>query len=368
MKMINLKKILYLISLFGYFVISTCLLSNIHNQKHIVFAQDVTKDDLTSGIIKGVITDKETGGVISKANVFLEQSNIVITSITTSIEGTYLFTVPAGEYDIKVNRSGFKRGNDIITVVDTDSITKNIELVPIKTSTDLNQSIKSTGTQLGTTKTTSSVFGFLSGSVFDKRTGSIVPEANVTVNRSTELVSSAITDVDGVYFFQLIPGTYSVLAEKEEIGTNTISVNVNAFEITGQDILLAAAEETATPTPEATPTPSPVPTETPIEEVCIPDSIGLLPATLTMNPGQTKRVRIKVGRDRKLFGCSVAVEVDCQGNCDLFNGLKDSVVTNKRGVTFIKIQAKRGQLGSAKIEFSVGDVRTVLPVIIRKVN
>ena len=62
--------------------------------------------------------------------------------------------------------------------------------------------------------------GLLTGTVYEKATGESVPYAEVTI---IELDQKTKTDFDGIFKFQLYPGTYSIKIESFQLEAQVIN-------------------------------------------------------------------------------------------------------------------------------------------------
>ena len=70
-------------------------------------------DSITNASISGKIIDFKTGKPLDGARITIDKLNI---HIITKKDGNYNFTIPVGEYDLKLNYVGFEEDNRIIKV------------------------------------------------------------------------------------------------------------------------------------------------------------------------------------------------------------------------------------------------------------
>jgi hypothetical protein len=70
-------------------------------------------DSITNATISGKIIDFKTGKPLDGARITIDKLNI---HIITKKDGNYNFTIPVGEYDLKLNYVGFEEDNRIIKV------------------------------------------------------------------------------------------------------------------------------------------------------------------------------------------------------------------------------------------------------------
>lgn len=318
-----------------------------------------------TGIIKGTVIDKSSDRKISGAKVSVKQSGSDAASFTTSDDGVYLLQVPPGDYNIEASKRGFKNGVDKVKVASFETITKDISLVQVKTETDARQTVRSTGAQTGSLNTTGSFPGFVKGEVFDKSKGERVFGATVSLRQLASTIASAVTQEDGVYFFQVPPGGYDITAVKSGFDDSRDDISVSAFETVTKNINLEL-EVAVTPVP--TPKPAPTPTPQPIEiGECegggAPVGIVISPETLTIKAGRQKRAKIRVLKDEGK-GCSIEVGVQCIEGCDNIQLQKDTVTTNRRGFATVRIKADRNAEGMSIVLFSIDDIVAELPVVI----
>lgn len=317
--------------------------------------------------------DKTTKRNIPSSMVTVKQSGSDVAGFTTSDDGVYFLQVPPGAYSIEAVKRGFKKGVDKIEVASFETVTRDINLVPVKTGTDAKQTVKSTGAQAGSSNTTGSFPGFVKGEILDKANEDKIFGATVALRQLAQIVASTVTQDDGVYFFQVPPGSYDITVVKDGFNETKIGLAVSAFETVTKNIIL----DSFTPTPMPTPTPAvtPIPTSTPVttpaptlESVeCnwggIPTGITLSSESLTIKAGRSKIVRIRVLKEEK-EGCSTGVSVQCIEGCDKIQPLNNTITTKQRGFATLRIKAERNVEGISIVLFSVGNIAVELPVVI----
>lgn len=239
------------------------------------------------------------------------------------------------------------------------SKTSNTAFSQVKTGTDARQTDKFSGAQESTLKITSSLSGFVKGKVFDNVTGAGIPDIDVTLKQSDLTVASDKTAEDGTFFVHLLPGSYTITVAKSGFLENKSDIKVLAFETVIKNINMAPAISFPS---------TPLPGEEPPSLRCkgggSPSSIEVFPASLTIRPGDTKKARVHVSRDKR-GGCSIDVNVNCISGCDKIEIEADTVTTNRRGFATIAIKVRARQEGVAVITVSIEDFEEIfLPVVI----
>lgn len=230
----------------------------------------------------------------------------------------------------------------------------------VQTGKDANQTEKTSGRQSGTANATGSFPGFLKGAISDNSSSDTLAGASVILTLSGRTVSSSTTGDDGTYFFQVPPGSYSIDVSKGGFNSKREpNVSINAFETVTRSISLSKVA-VATPTPSPTVTPQP----TECEDGGVPSDLNVVPGSLTIRSGKSKKVKVYVKKDKRK-GCAIEVKIDCIEGCGKIKLSDNIVTTNQRGNAKVKIKAEKQGKGSAKIVFSVGGLTTELPIVIK---
>jgi len=87
-----------------------------------------------SGVIRGIVTDKETGDPLPGMNITLKKSDNL--GASSDLDGVFIiFNIPPGTYDIEVSFIGYKDNNEykdlVITASDTLFISVKMEETPL---------------------------------------------------------------------------------------------------------------------------------------------------------------------------------------------------------------------------------------------
>lgn len=342
------------------------------------------------GSVAGVISSRSSGRMLSDAKVELLQNGVSVLSVTTLNDGSYGIEFPVGNYELLVSKRGFKTANSDITISSTETLTENIALTPIQAESSVDQTIKTSGAQTGSTKTTNSIFGFVNGEVKEAATGFSVLEALVSLSKAGNTIVSELTPEDGVYFFEVRPGKYVLSAEKEGFDKKSIEVSLSAFDRTVQDIALDVegfpGEETPTPTPTFTLTPTVTPDVTPTPFLGVGCEGGGVPGFMRVDhriiymvAGSRRTIKIRVRkegvgqenieesgfRDRRQW-CVTNVNVECISgeSCDKIELAREKIVTNRRGKARMVIRANPDIKGVVKLKLIAGSVERIVTVII----
>lgn len=167
--------------------------------------------EASAASIAGKVINGRTGEYVSNALVEILQNNVVKTSSTTNLNGSY--TIPlssTGTYDVKVSASGFPSASRT-----------GIVLTEGSSSTVVNFELNDKGTVKGKiTKSGSAIF---------------IPYANVQLKQGTSIITTGKADFLGNYIFTSItPGNYSV------------DVSASGFTPQSQNNLSVAAGDTTT--------------------------------------------------------------------------------------------------------------------------
>jgi hypothetical protein len=88
--------------------------SNKKNRKGVLIIGD--EDDFgkyTKATISGKIIDARTGKPLRNARVSIDKLNV---NAATDVEGNYKFTIPVGEYDLRLNYAGFEEDNRNVNI------------------------------------------------------------------------------------------------------------------------------------------------------------------------------------------------------------------------------------------------------------
>ena len=81
-----------------------------------------------NGIIKGLITDKETGDPLIGANIYLK-SDISLGTVT-DVDGKYKWELKAGKYEIAFSYTGMRVEVKSIEIIEGETITYNLNMLP----------------------------------------------------------------------------------------------------------------------------------------------------------------------------------------------------------------------------------------------
>lgn len=368
--------------------------------------------ELVPGTIKGIVSDRATGRVISNANINLFQNDADVSSVTTGDDGAFIFLIPSGSYDLKAAKRGFREDSTIVTLAGSESITQNFSLSPIQADNNVDQTIKSSGAQTGSSKTTTSAFGFINGAIIESVTGLSVSFAFVSLNKAGEEVVFGVSSDDGAYFLEALPGEYVLAAKKEGFNTKLVDVSISAFGRTNLEVALdVEGGSVGTPTPVTSPTiepdvsltPTPtatsVPVETPIptvtpepfEDVCEgggnPGFMRIKPAILSIRANSDASIKITLFKDefgddlknenasdnrfrrrKRSKACVTDIKVECgsYSECRKLKLFRNKITTDKQGVAHMVIRAKDVKRNSlATLKFTAGDlVKTFIVIIL----
>ena len=144
--------------------------SNKINSKGVLIIGDENEfDKYTKATISGKIIDARTGKPLNGARISIDKLNI---NTGTDIEGNYKFSIPVGEYDLRLNYSGFEEddrnikvnGNGIVDFELSEKTIKLKEVVVTDKAVDLNL----IRTQMSTIKFNSKVIKELPGFLGEK--------------------------------------------------------------------------------------------------------------------------------------------------------------------------------------------------------
>jgi outer membrane cobalamin receptor len=80
------------------------------------------------GIVKGLLTDKETGDPLIGANIYLK--NDITLGTTSDFNGNYKFELAPGDYEIAFSYTGMKVETRKVTVVEGEVIDINLNMLP----------------------------------------------------------------------------------------------------------------------------------------------------------------------------------------------------------------------------------------------
>lgn len=379
----------------------------------------VYAQELLPGTIKGIVSDRSTGRVISNASIDLFQNDVSVSGTTTEDDGAYFFSIPSGSYDLVVSKRGFKQSSVTITIAASETLTENISLSPIQTDNNVDQTVKSSGAQTGSSKTTTTVFGFINGTIVEAATGLAISNAIVALNKAGEEIVSGITPDNGVYFLEALPGEYTLSAQKQGFNTKLVDVSISAFDRTELEVPLvvegAAEDDTPTPPPVTTPTlvpgESPIPTETPVPvvtpsptatpdlfiELCEgggnPGFMRVEPSVIMMQANTEASIKIVLLNDdftdslksindsdnrqrrrhikrkikrKRARACIADIKVECvKRSCKRLKLFRDTITTNKQGAAYMTIRTRDVKHERiAKLKFTAGDVVETVTVII----
>lgn len=243
------------------------------------------------------------------------------------------------------------------------SKTSNKVFSQVKIGTDAKQTDKLSGTQESTLKITKSLPGFVKGKILDNVTGDGIADATVTLTQSDITVTSDESVDDGTFFLRVLPGKYSVTVIKSGFLENNSDLTVSAFETVIKNINMAPTVSlpSTSPPEQGPPEPEPLSSNCKGRGGGNPGGIEVFPGSLTIQPGRTKRVGVRVLKDGS-GGCSIDVNIDCISGCGMIELAADTITTNRRGFAITTIKAKARQEGVAVITFSVDDFEFLLPV------
>lgn len=181
-------------------------------------------------------------------------------------------------------------------------------------------------------------------------------------------------------------GFYTVILEVARLGVMKSITKQDFITVDNPVTPTPTPASTPTPTPASTPTPTPIPTVTPIvtpvatatptpsptvtpqptecEDGGVPSDLKVVPGSLTIRSGKSKKVKVYVKKDKRK-GCAIEVKIDCIEGCGKIKLSDNIVTTNQQGDAKVKITAEKQGKGSAKIVFSVGGLTTELPIVIK---
>jgi len=335
--------------------------------------QSVNAQSPLIGTINGLVTQSTNGREISGARIELKRGDDIISSALSSTDGEFTITAPAGDYDLFVSKMGFKAIMMVISIPANEILTLDLELSPILLGNSVNLSIKSSGAQAGIFKKSKDGFGFLSGVVIGKTTGLPIQDALISLKNEIEGITTDVTDGDGTFFIEALPGVYDLSAEKEGFVEKTDKVLISAFNKTDQGLVLSTDENEPTPTPDPSPTsnvgPTPVITETPLPGVTecegggVPSRIRISQRLLIMPPKSGRIIRIHVWKGRRK-ACVTDVKVNCIRGCEKIM-FEDKVITNKRGFARLGINTLDSRPGIAVLSITAGKVVRYVRIVIR---
>lgn len=306
-----------------------------------------------TGTVRGVITDKSTGRVVPDATVSLEQSGSIAAETISTRDGAYIIEAGVCDYDLKVSKTGFKESVINLTVTSQVFLTTDVVIVPVTTSNNGHQTVKTTGTQSGTTKNTINIFGFIKGSVTEKETALNITGAEVSLTLGELAVDNIITENDGEFFFQPSPGNYNIRVVKTGFGTVTGEIQLSAFETVTSDFQLGS---------DLVVTPDTV-------SLCAqggsPVSIRTYLDVLELESGKSGVVKIRVLKEDRA-ACSTEVTIACEIGCGKIELADNTIITNNQGIAKLRIRAKKQRDGLSIIKFMAGNIEVRLPVKITK--
>lgn len=367
--------------------------------------------ELVSGTVQGVVSDRSNGRVISNATIDLLQNNITVFTTTTVDDGSFLIDIPSGVYGLSVSKRGFNQSDTTITLAGTETITENVSLSPIVADNNVDQTTKSSGAQTGSSKTTTSVFGFINGTIIEAATGLSISKAVVSLKKDDKLIVSNVTPDDGAYFLETQPGEYTLTAEKDGFNTKLVDVSISVFNRSELDVALdVEGTVNGTPTPVSSPTtvpggsptPTPTVTEVPVDtptptpdlfiELCEgggnPGYMRVEPSVLMMQGNSQASIKITVLNDeftddlksgtdsdnrqrrrkikrKRARACITDVKVECDRACKRLKLFKNIVTTNKQGAAHMTIRTRDVKINRfAKLKFTAGDLVETVTVII----
>ena len=117
------------------------------------------------------------------------------------------------------------------------SYRSSIVFAQSQTGTDANTTTKTSGTRDGTSKKSTSIFpGFIKGIITDESTNGQIAGASVAIKQSTKTVASFDTTSNGAYFFEVLPGNYSIVVNKSPFKENKVSASISAFKTSTKNI------------------------------------------------------------------------------------------------------------------------------------
>lgn len=146
---------------------------------NIMYSSDL-RPDPTTGMLSGVVTDAETGALLSADVGF---PGTAVAGVTTDMEtGYYEAELPEGSVDVSASAEGYQTASAMVSIPAGGSITRDFALQPIS--------------------------GMIVGSVTDLQSG--LPIAGATVD--SDIPESDMTGSDGLYGFDAPEGTWTVTA------------------------------------------------------------------------------------------------------------------------------------------------------------
>lgn len=86
------------------------------------------KTSIIPGFIKGKVTDKGTGDVISGATIAINSTDREIASVETTNDGLYFMQLPSGDYDITAAKEGFSDFSKNVSIRQSETVTVDIKL------------------------------------------------------------------------------------------------------------------------------------------------------------------------------------------------------------------------------------------------
>ncbi|MCK5786567.1 MAG: OmpA family protein [Candidatus Sabulitectum sp.] len=158
----------------------------------------------THGTLSGIVTDSETGEVLT-AEVSFPASSVL--PITTA-DGYYSIELLAGSVPINASAEGYLPYNETLVIVAGEDHAHDIAMNPIPDN------------------------GILTGTVTDAETDEVIEGASIMVEGLPEGIEGTTTsDVDGVYAIALPEGNWTVKVQAEGY-INVVKVQVMAPEVT----------------------------------------------------------------------------------------------------------------------------------------
>lgn len=172
-------------------------------------------NDATQYTVSGAVYEADSRSAVANAQIIIysdEAYSSLVTSVTSSTDGTYSVSLPAGTYYVKIVAQGFISFESIQEIRNEDTFLESYLMVQ--------------GND-GDTSTTGSVGGQIVNSV----TGGVVDEATLSVRKgwnqtSGDIITTITTDANGNYNLTLPIGNYTIIIEKASFVFNYINIVV----------------------------------------------------------------------------------------------------------------------------------------------